>query len=102
MPRYTYVALDARGQESSGLVEAGSTNEAIGQLRQAGYFPTNVFEEGKGSTRDGKAAKAAKPKTKTPRATMAAPATAPAKARKGIVLFERKTIKARVLMIFTR
>ncbi len=48
MPRYTYVALDARGQESTGLVEANSTNEAIGHLRSAGFFPTNVFEEGKG------------------------------------------------------
>jgi len=46
MPRYNYVALDARGEESTGLLEAGSTNEAIGQLRQAGYFPTNVYEEG--------------------------------------------------------
>ncbi|MBA2584902.1 MAG: type II secretion system F family protein, partial [Chthoniobacterales bacterium] len=48
MSRFNYVALDARGQESTGLVEAISANEAIGQLRQAGYFPTNVFEEGKG------------------------------------------------------
>ncbi len=53
MPRYTYVALDARGQESTGLVEARSSNEAIGQLRQAGYFPTNIYEEGKGGP-DGK------------------------------------------------
>ena len=36
MPRFTYLALDSRGQESTGLVEAASTNEAIGQLRQAG------------------------------------------------------------------
>ena len=99
MPRYTYVALDARGQESTGQVEANSTNEAIGQLRQAGYFPTNVFEEGKGGARDGKAAKAAKAKTKAKPVSMA---TAPTSARKGIVLFERKTIKPRVLMIFTR
>ena len=48
MPKFSYVALDSRGQESSGLVEAASTNEAIGQLRQAGFFPTNVYEEGKG------------------------------------------------------
>ena len=94
MPRYTYVALDSRGQESTGLVEATSTNEAIGQLRQAGYFPTNVFEEGRGG---GPAVKAAKQKAKTARA--AAPATAQ---RKGIVLFERKTVKPRVQMIFTR
>ena len=46
MPRYTYVALDSRGQESTGLVDASSTNEAIGQLRQAGYFPTSVSEAG--------------------------------------------------------
>jgi len=45
MARYNYVALDAKGQEATGLVEAGSTNEAIGQLRQAGYFPTSVYEE---------------------------------------------------------
>jgi len=93
MPRYAYVALDARGQESTGLVDASSTNEAIGQLRQAGYFPTNVFEEGKGG---GPTVKAAKQKAK------AARAAAPAKQGKGIVLFERKTIKPRVLMIFTR
>jgi len=37
MPSFTYVALDSRGQESTGLVEAASTNEAIGQLRQAGF-----------------------------------------------------------------
>ncbi|CAN5222264.1 type II secretion system F family protein [soil metagenome] len=92
MPRYTYVALDARGQESTGLVEATSSNEAIGQLRQAGYFPTNVFEEGKLSGRE---SKAAKKKVKAVRAA------APAKG-KGIVLFERKTVKPRVLMIFTR
>jgi type IV pilus assembly protein PilC len=38
MPRFEYVALDARGQESTGLVEANSANEAIGQLRQADIF----------------------------------------------------------------
>jgi type II secretion system protein F len=97
MPRYNYVALDARGQESTGLVEAASTNDAIGQLRQAGYFPTNVFEEGKGGGGNGKAPKPAK-KAKAPR--VATPAAAGPK--KGIVLFERKTVKPRVLMIFTR
>lgn len=93
MPRYTYVALDARGQESTGLVDANSTNEAIGQLRQAGYFPTNVFEEGKGTARE---VKAVKQKTKAVRVA------APAGQRKEIVLFQRKTVKPRVLMIFTR
>ena len=91
MPRYTYVALDARGQESTGLVEARSSNEAIGQLRQAGYFPTSVYEEGKGGA-DGKvsraaakAARAARPRTKI-----------------SMVLFQRKKVKPKTMMIFTR
>ena len=93
MPRFTYVALDARGQESTGLVDANSSNEAIGQLRQAGYFPTNVFEEGKATPQQ---KKAVKQKAKAIRSA------APAKEKKGIVLFEKKTIKPKVLMIFTR
>ncbi len=93
MPRFTYVALDARGQESTGLVNANSTNDAIGQLRLAGYFPTNVFEEGRGTARE---AKVVKQKAKAAKATVAA------SPKKGIVLFEKKTVKPRVLMIFTR
>lgn len=94
MPRYTYVALDARGQESTGLVDANSTNEAIGQLRQAGYFPTNVVEEGKAKGREPKAVKQKK--------TKAVRVAAPAGQKKSIVLFQRKSVKPRVLMIFTR
>ncbi|MBA2623176.1 MAG: type II secretion system F family protein [Chthoniobacterales bacterium] len=95
MPRFTYVALDARGQESTGLVDASSSNDAIGQLRQAGYFPTNVFEEGKGTARE---TKASKQKVKAVKA-----ASAPAAARgKGLVLFQKKTVKTKTLMVFTR
>ena len=91
MARYNYVALDAKGQEASGLIEAGSTNEAIGQLRQAGYFPTNVYEETvtgrdrKVARRAAKMARVARPRRKT-----------------SIVLFQRKKVKPKVLMIFTR
>jgi len=92
MPRYTYIALDGRGQESTGLVEARSSNEAIGQLRQAGYFPTSVYEEGKGGGPDGKAA----------RSTAKAIRAAKPRERKNIVLFQRKKIKTKTLMIFTR
>ena len=93
MPRYTYVALDSRGQESTGLVEASSTNEAIGQLRQAGYFPTNVYEEGPGAA---VATETARPKTKATRAARKSLGS------KNIVLFQRKSVKPKVLMIFTR
>jgi type IV pilus assembly protein PilC len=92
MPRFTYVALDARGQESTGLVEARSSNEAIGQLRQAGYFPTSVYEEGKGGGPDGKTTK---------RAAKAARIAAP-REHKQIVVFRRKKVKPKILMIFTR
>ena len=92
MPRYTYVALDSRGQESTGLVDAASTNEAIGGLRRAGYFPTNVSEE---NATAAVATKSARQKTKAPRAERKA-------GRKNIVLFQRKTVKPKVLMIFTR
>ncbi len=93
MPRYTYVALDSRGQESTGLVGAGSTNEAIGKLRRAGYFPTHVYEEAAAAT--------VATKTARPKKTKAPPAERKA-GRKNIVLFQKKTVKPKVLMIFTR
>ena len=90
MPRYTYVALDARGQEASGVIEADTQNDAVGQLRQAGYFPKAISEEGKG----GKAAKAVK----------AAPKQSAANKQINISIpfLEKKTIKGKTLMIFTR
>ncbi|HLC13288.1 MAG TPA: type II secretion system F family protein, partial [Chthoniobacterales bacterium] len=96
MPRFQYVALDARGQESTGSVEANSANEAIGHLRQAGYFPTGVYEQGKApAARDGK--------VKRPRsARIAAPVVATPKRKTGITLFQRQKVKSKVLMIFTR
>src|SRR6266853_4679346 len=94
MPKFNYVALDQRGQESVGMIEAGNTNEAVGQLRQAGFFPTSVVEEGKGAV-------TAKTSKKVAKAVKAASAPAAKKAG-GIVLFEKKTVSGKVLMIFTR
>jgi len=92
MARFNYVALDARGQEASGLLEAASSNAAISQLRQAGYFPTSVIEEAISSP-DGKEARR--------RVATTARVTKP-RAKKGIVLFKRKKVKGKILMIFTR
>ena len=92
MARFNYVALDARGQEASGLLEATSSNAAISQLRQAGYFPTSVIEEAIISP-DGKEAR-----RRTP---TAARMTKP-RAKKSIVLFQRRKVKSKILMIFTR
>ena len=93
MPRFTYVALDSRGQESTGLVEANSSNEAIGQLRQAGYFPTNVYEEGKGGGPDGKAEK---------KIDQGPPSSADERRAYADHAFSTKKIKPKILMIFTR
>ena len=93
MPKFNYVALDARGTESVGVVEAASPNEAISQLRQSGYFPTSVVEEGKGGAR----------KAPTKKAAKSAIAAAPSKkSGGGIVLFAKKTVKSKTLMVFTR
>ena len=94
MPRFNYVALDSRGQESTGVIEAATTNEAVGQLRQAGYFPTSVIEEGKGKPAP-KGSKAVQKKS-------GGGTLAKGKKGSGIVLFERKTVKGKTLMIFTR
>ena len=92
MPRFNYIALDTRGQEATGLVEAASTNAAIAQLRQDGYFPTSVIEEAI-SGPDGKEARR--------RAVTMAGTTKP-RPKKGIVLFQRRKVKSKILMIFTR
>ena len=94
MPKFNYVALDARGTESVGVVEATSSNEAIGQLRQSGYFPTSVVEAGKGGPRvKTSAKKASKP---------AASNAGTAKKSGNITLFQKETVKSKTLMIFTR
>jgi type IV pilus assembly protein PilC len=94
MPKFNYIALDSRGQESTGMIDAPSSNDAVGQLRQAGYFPTSVIEEGKGKA----VAKASKKVAKTIKEGSAAKK----KGAGGIVLWEKKTVKGKILMIFTR
>lgn len=91
MPRFEYIALDARGQESRGVIEATTSNDVVGQLRQAGYFPTSVVEEGKGGV---KVSKQTQKAIKT--------ASAPKAKKGGMVLFQKKTISSKTLMIFTR
>ncbi len=60
MPKYSYVALDSRGQESKGVIEVASQNEAIGRVKEMGLFPTKIFEaekvKEKGTAKKAKAA----------------------------------------------
>ena len=59
MPKYSYVALDSRGQESKGVIEVASQNEAIGRVKEMGLFPTKIFEAEKVKEKGAKKAKAA-------------------------------------------
>lgn len=46
MAKFEYIALDAKGQETKGSIDAGSQTEAIGLIREKGLFPTNITEAG--------------------------------------------------------
>jgi len=91
MAKFNYVALDARGQENTGVIDATDSNDAVAQLRQSGYFPTSVLAEGS-------AAASSKAVKKTAN-KVAATANA---AKAGMPMFKKTKIKPKVLMIFTR
>jgi type IV pilus assembly protein PilC len=90
MPKFDYVALDAKGKEAKGSLEVANQNEAIIRLKEMGYFPTKVVE----------AAKIA--------AKGAAGGKAGGKGKKGIGSFAIKIpflggkVKSKVLTTFTR
>ena len=92
MPTFAYTALDARGQEVSNTLEAANEQEAIQALRQAGYYPTSVTEAGRAAKAAGraKAPKAAKSGGMKKDLNISIP------------FLEKKTIKPKTLMIFTR
>ena len=83
MPNYEYVALDSKGEETVGVLEAESDNDAISQLRRNGYYPTKVVEEGKGGITKRKARTRTKGKVSTG-------------TKKG------GKVKSKALMLFTR
>ncbi|MGC9940186.1 MAG: type II secretion system F family protein [Verrucomicrobiota bacterium] len=95
MPRYNYVALDSRGNETKGSIEVGSQNEAIGRVKEMNLFPTKITEadkEDKSPAKKGKA-KAAKPKAGKKGAAMNINIKIP---------FLSGKVKPKVLTTFTR
>lgn len=56
MPKFNYVAMDSRGKETKGTLEVANQNEAIGRLKEMGYFPTKVVEAEKPKEKGGKKA----------------------------------------------
>ena len=53
MHKFSYVAMDSRGKETKGTLDVANQNEAIGRLKEMGFFPTKVVETDK--TKDKKA-----------------------------------------------
>ena len=45
MPRFSYVAMDSRGKETKGTIDVANQNEAIGRIKEMGFFPTKVVED---------------------------------------------------------
>jgi type IV pilus assembly protein PilC len=90
MANFQYTALDAKGEQTTGVLSAANEAEAIQQLRVQGLYPTQIEEQGKG--KKGKAAGPAKTKAK--------PAKGKPKAKgKGSI---GGSVKPKNLMIFTR
>jgi len=88
MANFQYIALDSKGEQTTGVVQANSDAEAVTMLRGQGLYPTQVVEEGKGSIA-GKAGKKGKTKSKSK-------AKGKGKGKVG------GKVKPKVLMIFTR
>jgi type IV pilus assembly protein PilC len=89
MPSFAYLALDAQGRQVSEYVDAANQSEAINSLRAKGLFPTSVKEQARGTK-----PKAGKGAAKAPAAKGGMKISLP--------FLEKKTIKSKVLMIFTR
>jgi len=53
MPKFNYVAMDSRGKETKGTLEVANQNEAIGRIKEMGFFPTKVVEEKGGPVQGG-------------------------------------------------
>src|SRR5712671_4733523 len=96
MPKFTYVAMDAKGKEQKGTIEAGSQNEAIGRVKDMSLYPTKIVEVDK-----------EKPEKKAAK-TSGAPAGMPARKKQGFSLNNLSVpgmggkVKSKVLTTFTR
>ena len=64
MPKFSYVAMDSRGKETKGTIDVANQNEAIGRIKEMGFFPTKVVEDKGGGAGAAAAKKTGKGKGK--------------------------------------
>ncbi len=93
MANFNYKAMDSKGKEVKGTIEASNQNAALAKIREKGLFPTEVVE--------GKAAA-----QKTPSGKSGVKRTGQKKSSMNVELkmpsFMEPRVKAKQLMIFTR
>lgn len=58
MPRFKYFAMDAKGTETEGVLDAESQASAIAAIRSKGFFPTRVVEIGGGAKKQSQSVQA--------------------------------------------
>ena len=92
MPRFKYVAMDAKGAESEGVIDAESQSQAVSMIRAKGLFPTRLVDlsDGAGKNPVVAAVKGKQAQAKGLHMEIKMPR-----------LFKRK-VKPKELMIFTR
>ncbi len=78
MPAFAYKAIDKKGNEMSGVVDAENETLAIAEVKNLGYFPLKIFESTKRSERRAK------------------------KKKRGISEFYIGGVKNKELVVFTR
>lgn len=89
MAHFQYIALDAKGEQTTGSVQAANESEAIAQIRADGLYPTQVVEEGKATLN----AASVRGKSST------------GSSKKGKAKVKKVTkgkVKPKVMMVFTR
>ncbi len=69
MAKFEYIAVNAKGEETAGAIDASSKDDAINKLRGGGLFPTQVAPEGQLTATVKKMKKASTGKGKTKKAT---------------------------------
>ena len=52
MPKFRYVAMDAKGREVEGMMDADNENRALAAIKDKGLFPTSVTDMSPGGGRN--------------------------------------------------
>lgn len=88
MPTFQYTAMDGKGNEQKGRIEAGNQQQAAAKLKQSGLFATNLIQSrGEGAGAGGKKQSQTKARKSS---------------KKGALMLTKPVIKRKKLATFTR